>query len=570
MVLYFRNKFTCLKFDSWRFVLLFVFVLPFFFYCELYFLNCFYPFFELNTFFMLDSFPNYVGVNFVYFSSLFTSFILFVFFLLVLYVVFYFFNFFNSAFYVDFSIFLSIFMSFSFFVLLFLSYISPDFVYFSIFNSPFFGYFFLSWDNVGFLLMVSIFMPFIFFVGKRFAASEDGFYYGLVLLLLNVFCFYIFMVSNIYLFYIFFELLIVPMAILIVSWGSKADSKSLDAGYRFFLYAFITSLPLVYVLAIMYFDGFFDILNVSGFVIPFSVQMFIFPFLLVPLLAKLPLFPFHTWLPFAHAEASTVGSLILAAILLKISLFGLIRFVIPLCFMVLDVYRPYLEVLVLLSAFYTSFSSLVQVDLKRIIAYSSIAHMSVAFFAYLNFTVEAFDVVILYSIAHAISSSALFLMVGMLYYRTGHRNLHLYSDLITTLPIFSVFFMFFTLTNVAFPFTSGFVVEFLSFLQTAQYDYVFTFFVMASTFFVTSISYWTMVRILFNHHRARALDPVFFQKNGLSSDSNNFIQQTKYDLFKLVDLSKFDFFLLAFLAVLVMFVGIYPDFIFSISDIFKR
>ena len=451
-----------------------------------------------------------------------------------------------------------------------LSQTDPSNFYTSSFHNWFLEYFGLSWDNIGFLFMVAVFFPFIFLVALNFFTGKETFFYSFVLLTLNVLCFSIFSTLNFFVFYILFELMVIPMTVLIIKWGSTFESKSLDAGYRFFFYAFVTSIPLVYSLVILYFEGFYNI-NVSNvYFLSYESQLFLFPFLIVPFLAKIPLFPFHTWLPFAHAEASTVGSLILAALLLKISFFGLIRFIVPLCFLVIEDYRSYLEVLVVLSSFYTSFSALVQIDLKRIIAYSSIAHMSVAFFAYLNFTLAAFDTVILYSIAHAVSASALFFLVGILYSRTGQRNLHIYADLFTTIPKFSLFFIFFTLVNVAFPFTSGFVVEFLSFLHTIQYDYFFTLVVMISTFFVTSVSYWTIVRVLFYHYKTQKTDPIII--NNISKNvetlSNNFTISRPQTSFMLRDLTYFEQFLLYVLTFSSLFLAFYPESIFYLSNLY--
>jgi len=263
------------------------------------------------------------------------------------------------------------------------------------------------------------------------------------------------------------------MFILIGVWGSR--DRKIVAAYKFFFYTFIGSIFfLLAILSIYSQVGSTDLVvlwslcqrNTSGFsLFTFERQTFLFLAFMASFAVKLPMFPLHLWLPEAHVEASTAGSVLLAGILLKMGGYGIFRFVLPLFSDAVIFFYPLVYCLSLLAVFYTGLTTLRQIDLKKIIAYSSVGHMAYVVLGLFSNTFQGIEGAIFLMLSHGIVSSALFISVGLLYDRYKTRILFYYGGLVQMLPLFSGNYLFLTLANLGFPGTSSFIGEFLVFLS---------------------------------------------------------------------------------------------------------
>lgn len=284
--------------------------------------------------------------------------------------------------------------------------------------------------------------------------------YAINLLLIELFLLIIFSVLDLFLFYIFFEAILVPMYLLIGLWGSR--ERKIRAVYLFFFYTLCGSiLMLLGILYIYYVTGTLNIEYLLCF--PFSEleQTVLWLFFFVSFASKIPMFPFHIWLPEAHVEAPTIGSVLLAGILLKLGVYGFIRFSITLFPDASLNYSPLIYLLSTIGVLYASLSAIRQTDLKRIIAYSSIAHMNLVTIGIFSFDILGLEGAIIQSISHGFVSGGMFLLVGILYDRYHSRFLYYYGGLVHMMPLYALFFLIFTLANIALPGTSSFVGEFL-------------------------------------------------------------------------------------------------------------
>lgn len=266
-------------------------------------------------------------------------------------------------------------------------------------------------------------------------------------------------------FFIAFESLLIPMIILIAVWGSKNNRQ---ANNYLIFYTMVSAIPmLLAILLIQYYFGTTNLLILQQLVsayhpaCTFVVESVIWLSFFFAFAVKTPMVPFHIWLPKTHVDAPTVGSVILAGVLLKVGLIGMIRFIWPLFPEVTHFFAPYVSAVATVGVIYSSLITLRQIDMKRIIAYSSVAHMNMAMVSLCSLNVIGLYSTIYLMISHGLIASGLFFLVGFLYNRFHVRSIYYYSGLAMCMPVLAVFFFFFTLANMAFPLTSGFIGEFL-------------------------------------------------------------------------------------------------------------
>jgi proton-translocating NADH-quinone oxidoreductase chain M len=310
-------------------------------------------------------------------------------------------------------------------------------------------------------------------------------YFYLILLILELLIILVFTVLDIVLFYIVFEATLIPMYLIILEWGP--NERKIKAGVYLFIYTFIGSIFLLISIFLIYLEvgttNYLVLLNVN---FSFTKQIILWNLFFVSFAIKIPMFPVHLWLPEAHVEAPTVGSVILAALLLKLGGYGFLRFPLPICPLATQYLRPVAYTICIVSIVFASSMAVRQVDLKRIIAYSSIAHMNYAILGL--FTLTSYGIIggIILMLAHGISSAALFFIVGCLYDRYHSRLVKYYGGLVYVMPLFIVIFFFFTVTNFSLPGTFNFIGEILIFLGLAKVNSMVLLIAVPSTFIGTA------------------------------------------------------------------------------------
>ncbi len=274
-------------------------------------------------------------------------------------------------------------------------------------------------------------------------------------LMVGVFC-----ALDLVLFYLFFEGGLIPMFLIIGVWGG---ARRVYASFKFFLYTLLGSVLMLLAIMAMYLDaGTTDIPTLLTHAFPAGWQTWLFLAFFASFAVKMPMWPVHTWLPDAHVEAPTAGSVVLAAILLKMGGYGFLRFSLPMFPLATDFFTPMIFALSVVAIIYTSLVALMQEDMKKLIAYSSVAHMGFVTLGIFTLTVQGIQGGIFQMLSHGIVSAALFLCVGVVYDRMHTREIAAYGGLVNRMPIYAFTFMVFTLANVGLPGTSGFVGEFLA------------------------------------------------------------------------------------------------------------
>ena len=283
--------------------------------------------------------------------------------------------------------------------------------------------------------------------------------YMILFLLLETLMIGTFCALDLLLFYIFFEALLIPMFLIIGIWGGP---RRIYAAFKFFLYTLAGSvLFLIAIIVMGYSSGTFDIRELMEYNFPYQLQLLLWPALFASFAVKTPMWPFHTWLPDAHVEAPTAGSVILAGVLLKVGGYGFIRFSIPMLPNASEFYAPLVFTLGVIAIIYASLVALMQKDMKKLIAYSSVAHMGYVTIGLFTFKQEGIDGAIIQMLSHGLVSAALFLCIGVLYDRMHTRMIKDYGGIVSNMPKFALIFMVFTLASIGLPGTSGFVGEFL-------------------------------------------------------------------------------------------------------------
>ena len=354
-------------------------------------------------------------------------------------------------------------------------------------------------------------------------------------LMLGVFC-----SLDLVIFYLFFEGGLIPMFLIIGIWGGP---KRVYSAFKFFLFTLLGSvLMLVAIISIYWITGTSDVIKLLDIRIPTEYQYLLWLAFFSSFAVKLPMWPVHTWLPDAHVEAPTAGSVILAAILLKMAGYGFLRFSLGLFPVASDYFTPLIFTLSIMAIIYTSLVALMQEDMKKLIAYSSVAHMGFVTLGIFSLTKQGLEGSIIQMISHGLISAALFLCVGVVYDRFHSRMISSYGGLVNIMPKYSLVFIIFVLAALGLPGTSGFVGEFLVLVGVLQKNILVA--ILASLGVILAAVYmlWLYKRVIFG-------------------------KITNSEIKIMTDLNKTEIYIFSSLAFLILFFGVYPEPLFNTIDI---
>jgi proton-translocating NADH-quinone oxidoreductase chain M len=365
--------------------------------------------------------------------------------------------------------------------------------------------FFIGVDGISlfFILLTTLLVPLCLlasFDSVKIYVKE----YMIAFLVMEALLIIVFSILDLLLFYVFFESVLIPMFLIVGVWGSR--ERKVRAAYMLFLYTLIGSVLMLLAILLMY-----SIAGTTDYQVllttPFneSLQKILWLAFFASFAVKVPMVPVHIWLPEAHVEAPTAGSVILAGVLLKLGSYGLIRFSLPLFPSATVFFTPLVYTMAAIAVVYTSLTAIRQTDMKRIIAYASVAHMNVILIGMFAMNAQGLEGAMIQQLAHGFVSSALFLCVGVLYDRHHTRLVKYYSGMAHTMPIFVTIFLFFTLANIAMPGTAGFVGEFLILVGAFQVNT--TIAVLGATGMVLGGGYslWLFNRIAYGNLKVQAL-----------------------------------------------------------------
>ena len=385
--------------------------------------------------------------------------------------------------------------------------------------------------SILFIVLSTLITPLcIISVNKTIATKLKEFLIAILImesLMIGVFC-----SLDLVIFYLFFEGGLIPMFLIIGIWGG---ARRVYSAFKFFLFTLLGSvLMLIAIISIYWINGTTDIVELYNLGIGENYQNLLWLAFFSSFAVKTPMWPFHTWLPDAHVEAPTAGSVLLAAILLKMAGYGFIRFSIGLFPIASENFVPLIYALSLIAIVYTSLVALMQEDMKKLIAYSSVAHMGYVTLGIFTVTQQSIEGGIVQMISHGLVSAALFLCVGVVYDRMHSRLIKTYGGLASIMPKYAIFFMVFTLAAVGLPGTSGFVGEFLILMGVFKKSFLVA--TIASLGVILAVAYmlWLYKRVIFG-------------------------ELINKDLVKMLDLNKSEIFILTCLAIPTLFFGFYPE-----------
>jgi NADH-quinone oxidoreductase subunit M len=414
------------------------------------------------------------------------------------------------------------------------------------------SYYFIGIDGISLLLILLT----AFIVPLSILASSNSikirvkeFYFVILILegaLIGVFC-----AIDLLLFYFFWEIILIPMYFLIGIWGSE---NRIYATMKFFIYTAAGSVLLLIGIVWLGFlclpyIGYYTLdltkLQAVTFSLPLDKQIYVFILFTVGFLIKVPLFPFHTWLPDAHVQAPTAGSVILASLLLKMGTYGLLRFSLNLFPMAFIKLTPIIAVLAVIGIIYGALLSIVQKDMKKLVAYSSVSHLGFVVLGIFALTQEAVQGAVLQMVNHGLSTGALFLIVGMLYERRHTKEISEYGGLLKVMPVFGAIFIIICLSSIGLPGLNGFVGEFLillgSFNSPNLHSYLYTIFSATAVIFAAIYLLWLYQRVM--------MGPIENEKNR-----------------DLKDASKLELYTLIPILVFVVWIGVQPNTFLKVSE----
>ena len=390
-----------------------------------------------------------------------------------------------------------------------------------------------------FIVLTGGLMPFCILASWKSIQTRVG-EYMIAFLVLETLMMGVFAALDLFLFYVFFEGGLIPMFLIIGVWGGK---RRVYASFKFFLYTLLGSLFMLLAVLAMYFTAHTSDIDtiLTSVHFPPLMQGFLWFGFFASFAVKMPMWPVHTWLPDAHVEAPTAGSVILAAILLKMGGYGFLRFSLPMFASASATFAPFMFVMGVMAIVYTSFVALAQEDMKKLIAYSSVAHMGFVTIGVFTLTHQGVEGGIFQMLSHGVISAALFLCVGVVYDRMHTREIAAYGGVVNRMPFYAACFMVFALANVGLPGTSGFIGEFLPMLGVFHINTWVAIF--AATGVILSASYMLYLywRVIFG-------------------------ELVKPALATLKDLSLREAATLVPLVLATIIMGVYPKFIFDITS----
>ena len=382
-----------------------------------------------------------------------------------------------------------------------------------------------------FVLLTTLLTPICILASWK-SVTERVKEYMIAFLIMETMMIGMFAALDLVVFYIFFEAVLIPMFLIIGVWGGK---RRVYAAFKFFLYTLLGSVLMLLALLAMYHDaGTTDIPTLMNHTFPAGLQTWLWLAFFASFAVKVPMWPVHTWLPDAHVEAPTAGSVILAGVLLKFGGYGFLRFSLPMFPLASMDFTPLIFALSIIAVIYTSLVALAQTDMKKLIAYSSVAHMGFVTVGTFTMTVQGIEGAIYQMLGHGVVSAALFLVVGVVYDRIHSREIDAYGGLIHRMPAYGLIFMIFMLASVGLPGTGGFIGEFLILVGVFKVN--------------TWVAAFTATGVILG-----AVYMLYLYRRVI------FGELTKESLMKIGDLSRREMLVFAPLVLLVFWMGIYPS-----------